>query len=712
MLNKAQLGSCEFVLNAVEQHPEACILNSTFGQCSASGRFKVVLSGCNIDGSTLESTLLNLNDSELHVMSSTFQRIWVKKGPAVIKGEASEIKIDNSVFKNNHGYGELIQVLKGSRLFVFKSIFESNGNIFPISQSLISVDSGSSAFISESSFVANHAQSGSCLFINSDANLHLENSKFENNTALRGGAIYIEGSLLNYKNKDTSRKLQKEKNIEIDEEFEKGNPSWIIKECSFMNNIAYTDGGVVYIQSASVQISDSVIAHNSAHNNGGVVMAKQQSFVNVRNCSFKENKVTRGGVIAIQNSVNLTLDGSIFESLRRIDTHDLFIIHFLNNSSVFVQNSEFISKNDHKSSGLRGDIDSYIFSVLAATNYVSGTFKNCTFRNGAGIFAKNNTSIMVRNSRIIDHDSREWASPFYVSQNSDLYLFNTNITNNNFINTLILIIIEFNSHVTITKAFCSNNTFLANVLTANDAKVKVTNSYFVINTISKDFTPMALFYASNSLVSMETTVFRNNSLGNIAPTWPVPPSVLIFTASDVNVTACFFADNSAYSLLTGQGSGRNHYIFVKRNIFTSNRAILLHLHSVQDVILENSIFGEIFGIRTAVGINITNAETVRLKTSTFSSPVYFHQYGVFPQTVQIFSLRSNFTNGSSFVETDSPYFLEKAKAMGVLRTDLRVIVQQMESPYTSRKYIFTYHVLFAPLLVFSFYLVKNYPCDF
>ena len=123
MLNKAQLGSCEFVLNAVEQHPEAYILNSTFGQCSTSGRFKVVLSGCNIDSSTLESTLLNLNDSELHIMSSTFQRIWVKKGPAVIKGEASEIEIENTVFKNNHGYGELIQVLKGSRLFVFKSIF-------------------------------------------------------------------------------------------------------------------------------------------------------------------------------------------------------------------------------------------------------------------------------------------------------------------------------------------------------------------------------------------------------------------------------------------------------------------------------------------------------------------------------------------------------------------------------------------------------------
>ena len=78
MLNKAQLGSCEFFLNAVEQHPEAYILNSTFGQCSTSGRFKVVLSGCNIDSSTLESTLLNLNDSELHIMSSTFQRIWVK----------------------------------------------------------------------------------------------------------------------------------------------------------------------------------------------------------------------------------------------------------------------------------------------------------------------------------------------------------------------------------------------------------------------------------------------------------------------------------------------------------------------------------------------------------------------------------------------------------------------------------------------------------
>ena len=196
------------------------------------------------------------------------------------------------------------------------------------------------------------------------------------------------------------------------------------------------------------------------------------------------------------------------------------------------------------------------------------------------------------------------------------------------------------------------------------------------------------FNASNSLVSMETTVFRNNSLGNISPNWPVPPSILIFTASDANVTACFFADNSAYSLLTGQGSGRNHYTYMKRTTFMSNRAVLLHLHSVKDVILENSIFGENFRTSTAVGINITNSETVRLEASAFSSPMYFHQYGVFPQTVQIYSLRSNFTNGSSFIETDSPYFLEKAKAMGLLRTDPRIIAQQTESPYTSREYMY------------------------
>ena len=184
----------------------------------------------------------------------------------------------------------------------------------------------------------------------------------------------------------------------------------------------------------------------------------------------------------------------------------MFIIHSTDNSSVFIQNSEFNSKNQLKSSGLKEDIDIYVFSVLIETNFVSGRFRNCIFRNGAGIFVKNNTSVMVKNSRILDHDDREWSSPFYVSENrsSYLYLFNTNITNNNFINTLVLIIIEFKSHLTMTGCVCSNNTFLANFLTAIDAEVKITSSHFVYNSISSDFTSMALFYASNSDVSLET----------------------------------------------------------------------------------------------------------------------------------------------------------------------------------------------------------------
>ena len=699
VLDDAQLEGCTFALKAAYQHAEAYITNSTFGQCNASGRFKVVLSDCNIDGSSLGSTLLNLNNSELHIINSTFQHIKVNKGPAVVKGVASEIKIHNTVFMENHGNAGLIKVSNKSILSVSKSTFKNNGQIFQVSGSLISVDSESSAIISESSFVANHATSGSCLFIKSDTTIHLENSKFESNSALKGGAIYVQGSLVKYT--ETLSKFQKEKTIDTNEESKNRNPFCIIKECTFRNNIANLDGGVIYIQSASVQISNSLIAHNYAHNNGGVVMAKERSSVNVRNCVFKENKVIPGGVVTIQNSVELNLDGSTFESLRSIDTQDVFIIHSANNSSVFVQNSKFNSKNQHKSSGLRGDIDSYVFSVLTATNFVSGTFTNCTFSNGAGIFAKNNTSVIVKNSRILDHDGREWSSPFYFSENSDLYLFNTNITNNNFINTLILIIAEFNSKVKMAGCFCSNNTFLANFLTANDAEVKITSSHFVYNSISNDFTPMALIYASDSLVSVETSVFRNNYLGNISPTWPVPPSILIFTASSVNVTACQFANNSAYSLLTGQGSGRNHYTFVKRTVFMPNYAVSLHLNSVQDIILENSIFEQILGVSAQVGINITNAETVRIKTSIFSSAMYFHQYGVFPQAVQIYSLRSNFTNGSSFVETDSPHFLEKAKAIGLLRTDPRVIVQQVESSYTSCTYIFI-SVPCHVLVVFTF----------
>ena len=119
------------------QRAEAYITNSTFGQFNASGRFKVVLSNCNIDGSSLGSTLLDLNNSELHMINSTFQRIKVNKGPVILKALASEIKIDKTVLMENRGNAGLIKVSNESILSVSTSTFKDNGQIFLESNSWI-----------------------------------------------------------------------------------------------------------------------------------------------------------------------------------------------------------------------------------------------------------------------------------------------------------------------------------------------------------------------------------------------------------------------------------------------------------------------------------------------------------------------------------------------------------------------------------------------
>ena len=79
-----------------------------------------------------------------------------------------------------------------------------------------------------------------------------------------------------------------------------------IEGCSFVNNTAAIDGGVIYtyIYPSNYSISGSQFSYNSAGNDGGVMyIASANSFVSIDGSIFDHNRaVNRGGVTAIIDS--------------------------------------------------------------------------------------------------------------------------------------------------------------------------------------------------------------------------------------------------------------------------------------------------------------------------------------------------------------------------------------------------------------------------
>ena len=218
--------------------------------------------------------------------------------------------------------------------------------------------------ISNSKFINNNAPLGGAIYVNEGNNFTIMNSKFIKNSAITGGAVYWIGG------------------------------DGFITDSSFDMNSAENDGGAVYFNGSNGVISRSNFTNNRAFYNGAVYMNSIEG--TVLGCLFADNVATdSAGALGWVKKENGTILGS----------------KFINNSAprggaIYLNNgTNFIiawSKFENNTASLNGGAiywDSGKEGIIISTSFINN---NATGNGGAiyfdGIDGKIGYSKFINNS--------------------------------------------------------------------------------------------------------------------------------------------------------------------------------------------------------------------------------------------------------------------------------------------------------------------------
>jgi ribonuclease BN (tRNA processing enzyme) len=282
----------------------------------------------NGDGKSWESSFNNLNDAIEFVQKNGGGEIWVasgtykptndqnrnasfvmKDGVAIYGGfsgiekNKTERKFDvnKTILSGNIGNEKIntdnsYHVVLGSLNSIIDGFTISNGYADGVitdrfGGGLYNWGYGSSSIIKNCTFTNNYAEDGGAVFCFSDVLSYFENVRFENNTAIIGGAA----------------------------SFRFGS-SCELFNCTFTNNTSTSRAGAVTINYGSnVLITNSIFTKNQTNGNGGAIWVDDQASQYggtkpvISNCAFNENRATfYGGAIHNYNIATSVIQNCTF----------------------------------------------------------------------------------------------------------------------------------------------------------------------------------------------------------------------------------------------------------------------------------------------------------------------------------------------------------------------------------------------------------------
>ena len=215
-------------------------------------------------------------------------------GSAICMMIGTSLKLYDTIFRDNIGYLTTILIVtwddvntNQSTLYVKNCLFENNT---ARSNGVIYLDEFGIAEIVDSIFRDNTVTyyGGTVVFDTANSAL-VKNCTFEGNSAVNGGAIYI-----------NSYSPECRSNVKI-------------IDSSFNNNKVDGYGGVIYSKYGVTDIANSLFDNNVALKNGGAIYSKIGS-INISDCRFTSNVADYGGALLLKSDVNKVVDSDFVKN--------------------------------------------------------------------------------------------------------------------------------------------------------------------------------------------------------------------------------------------------------------------------------------------------------------------------------------------------------------------------------------------------------------
>ena len=302
------------------------------------------------------------------IIDSKFEGNNAKNGGA-ISGCAN---LNNSIFKGNIAseYGGAIRV--GGAFRMTSCTFEENSS--SLNGGALFINAGQDNVIKNNEFINNSSDaSGGAIYLKEYyGGLTIDGLRFSSNTAQQAGAIIAEIEF-------TLTNSTFEGNLAT-----AGNGGAIylkngtISNCEFSTNKATQNGGSIWAESGTVNLSNSNFTGNESTLNGGAIHFANASS-DILNCKFISNKASAdGGAIRAIGTSSLTISGTT-----KITNNTASV---RGGGITLVDASRLIMDN--------GEISTNKVSKTASAVYGGGVYVNsgCTFTMNAGTIHNNTTS--------------------------------------------------------------------------------------------------------------------------------------------------------------------------------------------------------------------------------------------------------------------------------------------------------------------------------
>ena len=347
------------------------------------------------------------------------------------------------------------------------------------------------------------------IYVYNHSLLHIEQSKFVNNTVKRGIIKVMKSSSLTMSN------------------------------CSVVGNYALENPGVVYGNESFVHLKNTHFNGNTAIYGGGAIFIENMSFLQMKNCTFKNNSVDGttgvGGAILFLNNSLIDMSYSIFEnnkafqggaihqqnsSKMKLDQCSFFgnseaAITSLYGSEIAIMNSFFANNSAEMSSGAVAMVEKCVLKVSYTT------FKNNAQTSstlylfdididlvGGGAIYLSESVGNISKSTFENNVAGKYGGAIY-SENSSLNIEYSTFQNNSVLNKEIGegggLLLQGNSTIKISNVLLSEcHARYGGAIMSNSTTVIMSNSSLIANTGS------AIALLEGNTLEIDNCTFLNN----------------------------------------------------------------------------------------------------------------------------------------------------------------------------------------------------------